>query len=710
MAIGIMSAEDKITSAQQSFSFTRRTMFIGAVQGGIGLLLAGRMAFIAVAENKKYTLKSESNRVNLTLIPPRRGWFIDRFGKPIATNRADFRVDIIPDRLVDKDATINTLTQLLALTPDDLERINREIKQSNGFQPVQIADGLDYESFARVSVRLPDLPGVSPRQGFSRYYPSGAAVGHLVGYVGSVSAEEYAKNKDPLLITPGFKIGKEGLEKTFEASLQGKAGAKRVEVTAHGKIVRELTTRSDIPGKPVQLTIDVGLQNYASRRIGDASGSCVVIDCTNGDILAMASMPCYDPNRFSDGISHNEWAMFSHDDHLPLINKSINGLYPPGSTSKPMTALALLRAGIDPNQTVTCAGAYKVGNSAFHCSGGPHGPIAMHEAIIKSCDIYFYHMGKTAGIEAIAPMARYLGLGQKFDLPLTSQRYGTIPDPAWLQRRYHREWSIFDTINASIGQGYVLANPLQLALMTARIASGKLLHPQLLLHGKRPPIQDLVNDPQQLAFVRDAMSGVVNSGRGTASVAHLPVDGVKLAGKTGTAQVRRISMAERSSGVRSNSSLAWKQRDHSLFIGFAPAEAPRYAAACIIEHGGFGASAAAPLIRDTMTYLFAPDKAMATLEQFERGIGGDIDTRMAAERARWKSNYSAPSTDNPATPTDTPPAKDTTKAAAKISADKSVPSDLPDPPTPIATTPAAPTTAPAPAPTPAPLPATGNTP
>ena len=349
-------------------------------------------------------------------------------------------------------------------------------------------------------------------------------------------------------------------------------------------------------------------------------------------------MPCYDPNSFSDGISHNEWNLFSSDDHLPLINKSLQGLYPPGSTSKPMTSLALLRAGIDPEAKINCTGAYRVGNSLFHCSQRRgHGPIAMHEAIIKSCDIYFYHFAKLAGIDAIASTARMCGLGERFDLPVASQRYGTVPDPAWLMRRYKIRWSTFDTVNTSIGQGYMLVNPLQLAVMTGRIASGKMITPHLIAPHNPVAPAPLAIDPQHLAFVRDAMVGVVNSGRGTASVARLPIDGVQIAGKTGTAQVRRITMAERAGGVRSNASLAWKQRDHSLFIAYAPADNPRYAVGCIVEHGGFGATAAAPIVRDTLTYLFDPAKAMALLDAQELGWGGTVKERMDRRSAAYKA-------------------------------------------------------------------------
>lgn len=306
-----------VTDAAQGFTFTRRAAMLSALQIGVGTLLAGRMTWLAVAENEHYSLMSESNRVNLTLVPPRRGWIIDRNGVPIANNRTDFRVDLIPDRVEDKGRVVGMLTQILALPPDERGRIDAELKKSAGFRPVQVAENLDWDRFAAVSVRLPELPGVAPTRGFSRNYPAGAAVAHLTGYVGAATAEQYKATRDPLYVTPGFKFGKDGLEKTLEPLLRGKPGAKRIEVTARGKLVRELETRPDTPGHTVRLTIDAGLQEYAARRLGTNSGSAVVFDCWTGEILAMVSMPAYDPNSFSDGISHNEWKMLSGDNHVP---------------------------------------------------------------------------------------------------------------------------------------------------------------------------------------------------------------------------------------------------------------------------------------------------------------------------------------------------------------------------------------------------------
>lgn len=622
-----------ITQASQAITFNRRALVLGGAQASVGLLLAGRMTYISIAENERYKTLAESNRVNLTLVPPRRGWIIDRNGQPIANNRADFRIDAIPDRMQNKDRTLSLLAELLQLSDDEIERIDQDIDRSQGFQPVEIASGLEWDQFAAVSVRLPDLPGVAPLRGFTRQYPTGAAVGHLVGYVGTANAEEYQESKDPLLITPGFKIGKDGLEKQFEQSLRGEPGARRVEVTARGEIVRELDTRADTPGDPIQLTIDSELQQYAARRLGPESGSVVVMDVLTGDILAIASMPSFDPNSFSDGISTNEWNMLSEDDHVPLRNKTLKGLYPPGSTVKPMVAMSFLEAGLSPDESVFCGGGLRVGNRVFRCwKRGGHGTVNMAKGIYQSCDVYFYHFAQRIGMDPIAAMARRLGMGQEFPLPVTSQFYGTVPDPAWKLKKYKQEWQAYDTVNATIGQGYMLANPLQLCVMAARLATGRKLMPHLLVDGKKHGGPSFGFTDDHIAYVRSAMKDVVN-GPGTAGRARLPIDDVLLAGKTGTAQVVGLQYGD-------GKNVPWKFRDHGLFICFAPFDNPRYACSVVIEHGG-GSGAAYPVARDVLTFLYDKQKAMEALEPLETAWGGDIEQRMAAKAAAYRAAQNA---------------------------------------------------------------------
>jgi penicillin-binding protein 2 len=607
-------------------------LLLGGAQAGIGALLIGRMGWLSVAQNQKYQLLSESNRVQLIPVPPRRGWIIDRQGKPLAINRSSFRVDIIPQQLEKNRDIIPELARLLALNADDVERIRGELAESRGFRPVSVAENVSYEKYAAVTVRLPDLPGIQATRGFSRYYPDGPAVAHLLGYVGTANAKEYeAENKNPLLIIPGFKIGKQGLEKMLEPHLRGVPGGQRVEVTARGKLVKELEPAPDRSGQTVQLTIDQGLQQYAARRMGDQSGALVAIDLANGDMLAFVSMPAFDPNSFSQGIGRSEWKSLSEDDHIPLLNKVAQGLYPSGSTIKPAMALAFLKQGIDPKRRVTCNGGYQIGNRYFRCDA-VHGSMDMRSAIERSCNTYFWATGLITDPEKTTEMVNYLGYGQEFDLPLPTQRFGTMPSPDWLKKKYHRAWQGYDSANTSIGQGYVLINPMQLAVMPARIGAGKLLQPRLLMAGKPKNAPDLDVDPKHLAIVRDAMAAVVNE-HGTAVASKLPIDGVLMAGKTGTAQVFRL-------GERGHQG-AWALRDHALFIAFAPADKPRYAIGCIIEHGGFGASAAAPIVRDSMTYLFDQQKAMAALDPLEKQWGGTLAERNLHELNAFKATSTA---------------------------------------------------------------------
>ncbi|HEX3424272.1 MAG TPA: penicillin-binding protein 2 [Sphingomicrobium sp.] len=626
----------RITSTHQSITFSRRMLILGGAQIGVGGLLIGRLGWLAIAENEKYQLLSESNRVQLIPVPPRRGWIIDRYGKPIAINKASFRVDIIPQQLEKGTDIVPEIAKLLELDDDDVDRVRRELQASRGFQPVSVADNVPYEQYAAITVRLPDLPGVAASQGFTRFYPGESTVGQLIGYVGPASVEEYEKeNKNPLLLVPGVKIGKEGLEKTLESTLRGQPGGQRVEVTARGKLVKELEPKPDISGGTVQLTIDTDLHQYAARRIGDQSGSVVVIDVRTGDILAMPSMPSFNPNNFSDGISQAEWKMLSQDDHLPLVDKVLESLYPSGSTIKPSMAMALLNAGIDRTQRVNCTGSYPLGNHVFHCDKR-HGLLDMNGAIVHSCDIYFYEMCRRVGADKLAPMVRSMGFGEKFDLPFDNQRYGTIPDPEWMMRKYHRQWQTYDTINMSIGQGMVLINPLQLATMASRISTGRRVVPRLLKNKPIAPQPPLAVDQDHLNFIRTAMAGVVD--HGTAAAAKLPIPGIQMAGKTGTAQVHKLGANER--GGHENS--LWKLRDHSLFAAFAPADNPRYAVGAILEHGGFGAAVAAPLVRDTFLFLFNKEMALQNLATFEQSIGGTLDERMARKTAAWREANGLP--------------------------------------------------------------------
>ena len=679
-----------ITPGTLNNSFDRRSLVVGTLQSGIGLLLATRLGYIALAQNSRYQMMAESNRVNLALIPPRRGWILDRFGKPLASNRADFRVDLIPSRVVEQDKTLAELAKVLELTDIDLQDIRDRLEEARGFQPVEVAAHLDPEKYAAISVRQPDLPGVVPQRSFSRAYATGPCVGHLIGYVGAANAKDYEKEHNPLLITPGFKIGKDGLEKRFDAQLRGVPGARRAEVTASGRLVRDLETREDIPGQPIKLTIHAGLQEYAARRIGIESGACVVLDCHTGDILAFVSMPSFDPNSFTDGVGRLEWKMLSDDDHVPLRNKILHGLYPPGSTVKPTVALSFLEAGLDPNEAVNCSGGLQVGNRVFHCwQHHGHGHVDMPKAIYQSCDVYFYHFAQKIGMDTIAAMMRRMGWGGEFPLPYPSQSFGTVPDPAWKLRKYKKEWAIYDTVNATIGQGYMLVNPLQQAVMASRIASGKILMPRLMANEPVRPIASLGIPKEHLDLVHSAMNEVVN-GRGTAGKARIPIPGVQMAGKTGTAQVVGLNIGNGKGG-------SWKHRDHGHFVCFAPFDQPRYACAVLVEHGG-GSGAAYPIARDVMTFLFDEGKAMDVLLKYEAGWGGTPQQRHAAKYRTYAAQYGVTA----------PQVSDSDAAIARVETDSAAQGTAPQPvvntaaspaPEPVSDAqPAAPAAPPSPAP------------
>ena len=674
------------SSGTLSNSFDRRSVLIGGLQTGLGVLLAVRLGWIGLVQNAKYETLAESNRVNLTLVPPRRGAILDRNNTQLASNRIEFRIDIIPERLVDSDATVAELARLLAFTPVQLQDLEDKLDKAHGYQPIEVTSGLDPEQYDKVLVRLPDMPGVIAQQGFTRWYPTGPSVGHLIGYVGPASAKDYEAERNPLLVTPGFKIGKDGLEKQFEQELRGVPGAQRVEVTASGRFVRDLEKRDDVPGKPIKLTIDAALQDFAARRIGLESAAVVVIDCITGGILAVVSMPSFDPNTFAGGISRLQWKMLNEDDHIPLLNKALRGLYPPGSTMKPMASLALQSHGVEPDERINCPGGYQLGNRFFRCDA-VHGAMDMRSAIEHSCNTYFWSMAHRVGYDAIAPVAKLLGLGQQFELPGSSQRYGTVPDAAWKMRRYKQEWSAADSLNASIGQGYVSVSPLQLAVMTARIASGRNLIPSLIFGQEKLAGPALPFTPEQFAVAHDGMFRVVN-GSGTGVGSKLDLPGIQMAGKTGTAQVRALT-ARGTFG-------AWKTRDHALFVCYAPTDAPRYAMSVIVEHGTFGARAAAPIAKDVMTFLFEPEKAMATLAALEQGWGGTPSERMAAKYSSYVNQYG---TTAPKVSDDDTVDKAIGRAAnTEAPTDKSAATSRPEEPSP------APAAAPSPEPSAAPAP------
>ncbi|MEP5758577.1 MAG: penicillin-binding protein 2 [Litoreibacter sp.] len=588
---------------------TRRGLVLGSGMIGFAGVLGLRMRHLQVNEADQFRLLAEENRINIRLLPPARGQIFDRNGLLIAGNEQNYRVVMVRDEVDDPEKVLFDLSRLIPMTTDDVERAREELRKRSRLVPVTIADRLSWEDLSQVAVNAPVLPGITPEVGLSRYYPRSTDFAHVIGYVGPVSDYDLSRieDTDPLLQIPKFQIGKTGVENKLEADLRGKAGTKRVEVNAIGRVMRELGRDESKKGAGVQLTIDTRLQNFTQARLAGESAAAVVIDVETGDLMAIGSAPAFDPNKFVRGISVADYSALTDNQYRPLANKAVQGTYPPGSTFKMVTALAGLEAGvITPEDTSYCPGHTEVGSRRFHCwKRGGHGYVNLRDSLKNSCDVYYYELAQKVGIENISAMARRLGLGERHDVPMSAVSGGLTPTKEWKRRNRDADWVIGDSLNASIGQGFVLASPLQLAIMTARIATNRVVKPRLVrsVDGVEIPVdsnEPLGVSPSSLRSVTDGMFAVSNERGGTGYATRVADRTMRMAGKTGTSQVRNITAAERRSGVFRNEDLPWERRDHALFVAFAPYDAPKYAISVIVEHGGGGSVAAAPIARDIM--------------------------------------------------------------------------------------------------------------
>jgi penicillin-binding protein 2 len=622
-------------SEEVARTLNRRTLMLGGAMSAMVAVLGVRMRYLQVDQADEFRLLAEENRINIRLIPPERGLIQDRNGTLIAANEQNYRVVITREAAGDVDLVLRRLAGIIPMTPEDLERTIEEVKALRAFVPVTVAERLSWEDFSKVALNAPALPGVVPEVGLSRIYPLDQDFAHVVGYVGPVSEKdlEALETPDPLLKIPKFQIGKIGVEKWMEDTLRGRAGTKRIEVNSAGRVMRELEREEGDPGTDIRLTIDADVQNFAQARLGEESAAAVVMDVRNGDIICAASSPSFDPNLFVRGISHTDYNLLMEDDHRPLANKTVSGAYPPGSTFKMVTALAALEAGVITADTrVSCPGFIEFGGRRFHCwKRAGHGTVSLERSLSESCDVYYYDIAQRVGIDKIAEMGRKLGLGHRFDIPMSAVTEGIMPDKQWKLERHKQDWRIGDTINASIGQGYVLTSPIQLAVMTARIASGRAVVPRLVRMVNdqalpEPEAPPLGLTPEHLAAVQRGMNEVVNGERGTAKSSRVVDPTLVMAGKTGTSQVRNISAAEREAGVISNDDLPWNRRDHALFVGYAPFDAPRYAISVVVEHGGGGSTAAAPIARDIL--LRALSDGLPPLEAYPSSQRGRIETML----------------------------------------------------------------------------------
>lgn len=637
------------TSKVRQRRITRRGLLWMGVQLGVVGVLGWRMRQLQVDQSDQYRLLAEENRINIRLLAPDRGLIFDRNGVPIAINEQNYRIVLIREQAGNASDVLDRLGQLITISPERRTRIEKDMRQRSAFVPVTVVEHLSWKEFALVSSNAPALPGVIPEVGLTRSYPFKDSYSHIVGYVGPVSERDLERmdDPDPLFQIPRYPIGKTGVERNIEETLRGSAGTSRIEVNSIGRIMRELGRDDGIAGQDIQLTLDTNLQEYAMDRLEGQSASAIVMDVRSGDVLTMASAPGFDPNLFVRGISTADWGALRENEFRPLSNKSVSGAYPPGSTFKMVVALAAREADvIKPNETVFCPGYYELGGRRFHCwKRGGHGKVDMVNSLKQSCDVYYYEVAKRVGIEAIALKAKQLGLGEKYDIPLPAISRGLVPNKAYKQRVFDQSWLQGDTLNAGIGQGFVLTSPLQLAVMTSRIASGKTVLPRIVrsIDGVPQVKEDAtVLDIQTVDIekVRKGMFAVVNERKGTAYASRIDDKNMIMAGKTGTSQVRQITVEERAAGIVKNEDLPWDRRDHALFVGYAPFDNPRYAVTVIVEHGGGGSSVAAPLARDIMMRaLYGDVPPLSAYPAAERNrIRGERERAREAER----TNLSTP--------------------------------------------------------------------
>lgn len=561
-------------------------------------VIVARLYFLQVKEADKYNMMSDENRISTRFLVPPRGLIYDRNGEVIARNEQDFQALMVAEQTPDIEQTLKTFKQIVPLSADEESKIRKDLKNKRRFIPVKLKDNLSWDEVAKILLHAPDLSGVEINEGLNRFYPYADIYAHVLGYVGPVSEKD--KKDNPLYMVPGFKIGKSGLERYFDSKLQGRGGTIKLEVNAYGRVMNEIERNSGEEGESLKLTIDARLQRAAYEAFGEESGAAVVLDVRTGEILALVSTPSFDPNLFTNGISYKHWNALLNNERTPLVNKAVSGQYSPGSTFKVVVALAALEAGvIDLNTRFNCNGGLDVGNIRFHCwrhSG--HGSLNVIEALKYSCDIFFYETAMKLGIDKIHDMAVKLGMGNLIEVGLDNEKSGIIPSKAWKKARYGVSWTQGDAANSGIGQGYVSVTPLQLVTMLARVVNGGYaVQPTFIKPTKKElsKVKRLDISTKNIEIVKRGMFEVVNGVGGTAGRARFNINGAMMGGKTGTTQVRRISMKERNSGILRDEQLPWRLRNHALFIGFTPVDNPYYAVAVIVEHGSSGSGVAAPI-------------------------------------------------------------------------------------------------------------------
>jgi penicillin-binding protein 2 len=597
------------TFENKSRLITRRMFILSSLKIAVFIGIICRLFYLQISENIKWRSLSDKNRLREWKMPPQRGIIEDYFGEKIAKNSQVFQLHMIPEDVPNLEELFFRLSKIIDFNERKKSNLIKRLKKRKPWEPIIISDNLSWSEFSRLNLFLHETPGIKPVVSIARKYIEDGSFSHIIGYVSAVSVKDLENSALLRKINiPGLKTGKNGLEKSLNEDMIGKPGLQRFEVNAYGKRIKELKFVEGTAGKNYRTTLDIDVQQFTSELLKDKSGSICVMDIYTGDIIAMVSSPTFDANKFVHGIDTKDWQDLINDDKKPLINKSIAGLYPPGSTIKPLVALSALENDvISPNTTTECKGVIELYGHTYHCwKEKGHGFLRLREGIKQSCDIYFYEVARRLGVDRLAETANKFGLGNKvFDI-LDEERTGLVPSTKWKLKNIGRGWLLGETLLAGIGQGYFQVTPIQLCLMTAQLANGgykikpKIIYNEQALQSttdaSREQFGQLYRNQENVKFVLDAQFGATNEPMGTSYRSRHVKPEYIFAGKTGTSQIRSITEEERELKIKQKD-LPYKRRDHALFTAFAPYKNPRYAFSVVIEHGGAGSSAAAPLAK-----------------------------------------------------------------------------------------------------------------
>lgn len=583
---------------EKNKTISGRMMFLTAAFAFFFVILLLRAFYLQIIQGERYFLLAERNRISTRLTMPSRGYIYDRNGVVLAQNNKTFQAVLIKDQSPDYHKTLGNFKRLISLTDEEYQRILDDLSRKRAFVPVRLKDNLTFREIALIQLNMPDLLGVQIEEGLMRTYPHQLDSAHVVGYVSLLNERDIKSGVDTsLLDLPGYRIGRFGIESALENDLKGVPGRRQIEINAVGRSVRVLEETPPLAGKDIRLTIDIRLQSFITRLMEKFVGSAVVVNVHTGEVLAMVSAPSFNPNLLTMPISVMDWNNIANNKDRPLQNKAISGTYSPGSTFKIVVALAGLESGaIRPNDRVYCDGKIKLGNNIFHCWHDGHGSMNLQSALMHSCDVYFYEMSQRVGPEKIVEMADRLGFGKKLGIELEGEKPGLLPSPEWKKKRYNDAWRTGDTLNFGIGQGFLNTTPVQMVHAMAQVANGgKPVSLHFLMRPEEPEAPDTrLFNPEHLKIIQAGLNDVVNKEGGTAYWSRMVYKNKRMAGKTATTQVRRITLKEREEGLKPQEELPREMRDHAIFSAYAPVDNPKYAVIVFLEHAGSGSRYAGP--------------------------------------------------------------------------------------------------------------------